>query len=266
MVKRYKAFIWSNIPIALDAAAWTGLTYKALYMEIDWMMVFIAFGFTWLFYTKDRTDASPADSINNPERTAWYSTQTMIKPLMWIVTAELLICLSQRLSILIPVLIGIVPCLLYTKQLTVKGYTFTLKALPGIKVLLVAFLWVILSVIFPVVTLKTEIPQGILAPLSLMIGCFVMLQINTNDLRDIEGDALEGIKSFAVLLGDKMARLLGVLMIVLGVYFGWHLFERIPLLVFSVFLLVRTFLYKKEEDIYWQLPISLQGVLAYWIL
>lgn len=265
-MKQYKAFIWSNIPIALDAAAWTGLTYKALYMETDWVMVFISFGFTWLFYTKDRTDASPSDSINNPERTAWYAAQTRIKPIMWIVSAELLICLSQRLSILIPALIAIVPCLLYTKQLTVKGYSFSLKALPGIKVLLVSFLWVILTVVFPIVTIKTDLPKGIVIQLCLMIGFFVMLQINTNDLRDIEGDAQEGIKSFAVLLGDKKARLLGALMIVLSVYFGWHLFERIPLLVFSVFLLLRTFLYQKEKDIYWQLPISLQGVLAYWIL
>ncbi len=265
-MKLYKAFIWSNIPIALDAAAWTGLTYKALYMETDWVMVFIAFSFTWLFYTKDRIDTSPSDIINNPERTAWYARQTMIKPIMWIVVAELLICLSERSSILIPALIGIVPCLLYTKQLTVKGYTFSLKALPGIKLILVSFLWVVLTVIFPVVTIKTDLPNGIIIQLSLMIGFFVMLQINTNDLRDIEGDKQERIKSFAVLLGDKMARILGVLLITLGVYFGWHLFERIPLLAFSIFLLLRTFLYQKEKDIYWQLPISVQGVLAYLIL
>lgn len=265
-MKQYKAFIWCNIPIALDAAAWTGLTYKALYMATDWVMVFISFGFTWLFYTKDRTDASPSDIINNPERTAWYARQTMIKPIMWIVAAELFICLSQRLSILIPALLGIVPCLLYTKQLTIKGYTFTLKAIPGMKALLVASLWVILTVVFPVITIKTDLPTNIITQLSLMIGFFVMLQINTNDLRDIEGDTHEGVKSFAVILGDKKARLLGMLMIVLGVYFGWHIFERIPLLVFSVFLLVRTFMYKKEADVYWQLPISLQGVLAYLIL
>lgn len=265
-MKLYKAFIWSNIPIALDAAAWTGLTYKALYRETDWVMVFIAFGFTWLFYTKDRTDASPSDIINNPKRTAWYARQKMIKPIMWLVAVELLICLSQRLAILIPALIGIVPCLLYTKQLTVKGYTFSLKALPGIKLLLVSFLWVILTVVFPVVTIKTDLPKGIITQLSLMIGFFVMLQINTNDLRDIEGDAQEGVKSFAVILGDKKARLLGVLMIVLGVYFGWHLFEHIPLLALSVFLILRTIFYRKEADIFWQLPISLQGVLAYWLL
>lgn len=265
-MKQYKAFIWSNIPIALDAAAWTGLTYKALNRETDWVMVFISFGFTWLFYTKDRIDASPSDIINNPDRTAWYARQTLLKPIMWLVVAELLICLSQRLSILIPALIGIVPCLFYTKQLTIKGYSFSLKALPGIKALLVAFLWVLLTVVFPIVTIKADVPTGIVLQLSFMVSFFVMLQINTNDLRDIEGDKQEGVKSFAVLLGDKKARLLGVLMIGLGVYFGWHIFERIPLFVFSIFLVLRTFLYKKEADIYWQLPISLQGVLAYLIL
>ncbi len=266
-MKQYRAFIWSNIPIALDAAAWTSLTYKTLYIETDWVMVFITFGFTWLFYTKDRTDATPADSINNPERTAWYASQTQMKPLMWFVAVLLLVCLSQRLSIIVPVLISIVPCLLYTKPLTIKGYTFTLKALPGIKAILVAFLWVVLTVIFPVVSAHFYPPQQeMIVNLCFMISFFVMLQINTNDLRDIEGDAQEGVQSFAVILGDKQARLLGVLLIGSGVYFGWDLFKRIPLLVFSVFLILRTFLYKKEADIYWQLPISLQGVLAYCVL
>ena len=264
-MKFYKAFIWSNIPIALDAAAWTGLTYKALYITTDWIMVFIAFCFTWLFYTRDRIETSPSDIINNPERTAWYASHQFIKPLMWFVVVLLLICLIQRLVILIPALLGIVPCLLYTKPLTIKGYSFTLKALPGIKALLVTILWVILTVIFPVVTLKTYVPKNIITELSLMIGCFVMLQINTNDLRDIKGDAQEGVQSFAVLWGDKIARFIGVLLIVLGVYFGWFLFERIALLFYSVFLLVRTFFYKKEQDIFWQTPISLQGVLAYLI-
>ena len=265
-MKFYKAFIWSNIPIALDAAAWTGLTYKALYITTDWLMVFITFGFTWLFYTRDRIETSPSDYINNLERTEWYVSQRFMKPLMGFVAVLLLICLTQRLIILIPALMGIVPCLLYTKQLTIKGYTFTLKALPSIKALLVASLWVMLTVIFPVVTIKTDVPKDIIIQLCLMVGCFVMLQINTNDLRDIKGDAQEGVQSFAVLWGDKIARMIGVLLIALGVYFGWALFERISLLVYSVFLLIRTFLYKKEQDIYWQTPISLQGILAYLIL
>ncbi len=265
-MKYYKAFVWSNILISLDAAAWTGLTYKVLYITTDWMMVFITFCFTWLFYTRDRIETSPSDSINNPERTAWYASQTFMKPLMRFVAVLLFICLTQRSSILIPALLGIVPCLLYTKPLTIRRYSFTLKALPGIKAFLVAFLWVILTVIFPVVTLKTNVAKTMITELSLMIGCLVMLQINTNDLRDIQGDAQEGVQSFAVLWGDKTARFIGVLLIVLGVYFGWFLFNRITLLFYSVFLLVRTFFYKKEQDIFWQTPISLQGVLAYLIL
>jgi len=86
----------------------------------------------------------------------------------------------------------------------------------------------------------------------------ILLQIKTNDLRDIDGDSHEGIKSFTVLLGDNRARLSGFIMVAFGFYFGLDLFKRIPLVIFSVFLIFRTILYKKEGDIYWQLSILVQ--------
>ena len=99
-----------------------------------------------------------------------------------------------------------------------------------------------------------------------MIACFIMLQIHTNDLRDIEGDAQAYIKSFAVLLGEKRARLFGLALIGLGIYFGWHLFDTSNLLIFSVLLAIRTMFYSKKWDIYWQALITSQGVLANFIL
>jgi len=252
--------------MALDAAGWAGLTYKVLKMAPDMMLVFIAFGFTWLFYTRDRVGISDSDRLNNPERTAWYAARGhWLKPAMWVVSGLLLICLCLRSAIVFPAMIGIVPCLLYTRKLRFWNRTFTLKSLPGMKAVLVAFLWVVLTVAFPVATLKIPMSASIVH-LCLMVGCFVMLQINTNDLRDIAGDANEGVKSFAVLLGDRKARFLGAVLGILGIFFGWALFDHWALSGFGIFLIARTFLYNRNHDIYWQALISLQGFIAYFVL
>lgn len=253
--------------MALEAAAWTGLTFRALELDTDYLLIFISFAFTWIFYTLDRLDISEADHINNPERTAWYASKKYLKTLVWILSIVLTIILPFRLSILLPVLIGIIPCLLYTTEFKLGDRSFTLKSLPIMKVVLVAFLWVLLTVLFPIFSSKAVLPSSVVIfNLAMMIACFIMLQIHTNDLRDIEGDARAHIQSFAVLLGDKRARLFGLGLIAFGIYFGWHLFETFNLLVFSTILIFRTLLYNKALDIYWQALITSQGIIAYLIL
>lgn len=253
--------------MALDAVGWTGLTFKALKMEPDFVLITLSFAFTWLFYTKDRLEISTVDSENNPNRTRWYASQKHLKKLMLLASFLIFGCLLMRLPLLLPAFIGIVPCLFYTKTWTFRHQTYSLKGLPGMKVILVSFLWVLLTIGFPLSTLPTNLPPiAAILDLSLMVGFFIMLQIHTNDLRDIEGDVKAHIHSFAVLLGDKKARLLGLLFIGVGIYFGWGLFNHAALLLFGFILALRTLFYKKEYDIYWQIIISLQGVFAYFIL
>ena len=254
--------------MAFDAAGWTGLTFKALHLDFDWVLVTLSWAFTWLFYTHDRLNISESDQINNPKRSAWYAAaQRFLKPIMLGVSIGILGLVSMRLSILLPVLVGIIPCILYAKKLTIGRFSFTLKGLPGMKALLVAFLWVILTVIFPVICTKSPLPSNsVLLSFCLMVSCFIILQINTNDLRDIEGDKQEGVKSFAVLLGDKNARLLGLSFIVAGIFFGWQLFNPVSLILFGFLLALRTILYEKQNDIYWQFFISIQGVVAFILL
>ena len=254
--------------MALEAVAWTGLTYKTLNLQVDFILIALSFAFAWIFYTLDRLDISQADWVNNPERSTWYkASQPILKQLIWIISILIAIVLPFRLNILLPALIGIIPCLLYTTEFKIGANTFTLKSLPVVKVVLVAFLWVLLTVLFPVFSTDSILPPtAILFNFSTMIACFIMLQIHTNDLRDIEGDTQAHIKSFAVLLGNKRARLFGLALIGVGIYFGWHLFNTPNLLIFSSLLIFRTVFYSKRRDIYWQALITSQGVLAYFIL
>ena len=254
--------------MALEAVAWTGLTYKTLNLKPDFILIALSFAFTWVFYTLDRLDISQADWANNPERSAWYkASQSILKILIWIVSILIAIALPFRLHILLPALIGIIPCLLYTTEFKIGSRSFTLKSLPVMKVVLVAFLWVLLTVLFPVFSTETSLPSTIIITyFSMMIACFIMLQIHTNDLRDIKGDAYAHIQSFAVLLGDKWARLFSLALIGLAIYFGWHIFNTSNLLIFSALLAIRTIFYSKSKDIYWQALITSQGVLAYFIL
>ena len=267
MLKIYKTLLWSNIPIAFDAVGWTGLTFNTLKIEHNYVMFILAFTFTWLFYTKDRIEISASDLLNNPERSEWYATQKHLKTLMLLALVPIIICLLMRSSIILPCLIAVIPCVVYTKKVTIGKRKFSLKDLPGMKAILVSFLWVVLTVIFPSFSTHPLLSHKFInINLSLMVGWFVMLQIHTNDIRDIEGDTKEHTKSFAVLLGNKNARFLGVFLIVLGTYFGWGLLNTSMLIFFSFILTIRTLFYNKEQDIYWQAIISSQGLLAYLIL
>ena len=254
--------------MALEAVAWTGLTYNTLNLKFDFVLFALSFAFTWIFYTLDRLDISQADWTNNPERSAWYkASQPILKQLILIASILIAIVLPFHLNILLPALVGIIPCLLYTTEFKIGTRFFTLKSLPVVKVVLVAFLWVLLTVLFPVFSTDSILPPTVIIfNFSMMIACFIMLQIHTNDLRDIEGDAHAHTQSFAVLLGDKRSRIFGLVLIGLGVYFGWHLFNTPNLLIFSSLLIVRTIFYSKKWDIYWQALITSQGVLAYLIL
>ena len=266
-MRLYKIFLWSNILIALDAVGWTALTFQVLHLKMDCVLLAISWTFTWLFYTHDRLDISEADLINNPERSAWYASQKFLKPLMSTVTVIILGLVFMRLTIIVPAALGIIPCILYSKKLQIGGFTFSLKALPGMKALLVSFLWVLLTVVFPVMCNQSVLPSNdTVLLMGLMVGLFIMLQISTNDLRDIEGDRREHIQSFAVLLGDRPSRVLCIGFIALGVWCGWSFFESTPLLLFATFLTIRTILYNKHNDLYWQFFISLQGVLAVCLL
>ena len=231
--------------MALEAVAWTGLTYNTLNLKFDFVLFALSFAFTWIFYTLDRLDISQADWTNNPERSAWYkASQPILKQLILIASILIAIVLPFHLNILLPALVGIIPCLLYTTEFKIGTRSFTLKSLPVVKVVLVAFLWVLLTVLFPVFSTDSILPPTVIIfNFSMMIACFIMLQIHTNDLRDIEGDAHAHLQSFAVLLGDKRSRIFGLVLIGLGVYFGWHLFNTPNLLIFSSF---RNFDFKRR--------------------
>lgn len=267
MFRVYKTILWSNVPMALDAVGWTGLTFKILKIAPDYVLVVLTFALTWLFYTRDRIDISASDFINNPERSEWYAAQKFIKPSMFIATAVIILCLWLRLSILLPSLIALIPCFFYTKKIKMGQKDFSLKDLPGMKAVLVAFLWVVLTVFFPLFATPSVLTSEMTTiDFCFMVGLFVMLQIHTNDIRDIAGDRQQGTQSFAVMLGEKRARFLGLVLIGLGLYFGWSLCSTSGLVLFGILLVLRTLFYSPKKDIYWQSLISTQGLWAYFML
>ncbi len=258
---------WSNIPIAMSAVGWTCTTFFVLKTSPDIVLVTLSFLFTWFFYARDRTNITKEDIVNNPKRVAWVKSHLYFQKLVWVAAFLILICLLLRPAIILPSVIGIIPCILYGTPVKLGKHEFTLKKIPGMKVILVALLWAVLTVLFPLLSNTSIVSSvNIFWELWLMVLFLIMTQIHICDLRDIEGDRKENILSFAVLLGDTKARIFGLFLVGISIYWGWGLFNSLALLLLGGLLAAQILWYNKQNEIYWRLPISSLGLIAYFIL
>ena len=254
--------------MALSAVGWTALTFYTLQIDIDLLLLGLSFLFTWGFYSIDRMRTSEADLINNGERVKWYQNHfQFFRKLIFISIAPIIFILIARPVIIIPAIISSVPCIFYAQKIRFNEAHFSLKDLPGLKVALVALLWVILTVIFPSInSFGYDITSIKIFYLSGTVGCFVMFQININDIRDIKGDTQENTKSFAAMLGSKKSGGIGVLFLCLGYYFGTQLYGYTALVAFVFFMLIIQLSYTRKQDFFWRMFIELQGLLAFVML
>lgn len=266
-MKILKNFLWSNIPVAMDAAAWTLLTYDVFGYRINGYMIFLSFGFTWMYYTYDRLHISVSDRINNPERSGWYESKKYLIYLVYAVALCLFFVLIKHKSLLWPILIGSVPCILYAKSFTIGGKTYSVKKIPGMKVVLVAFLWVLMTIYIPLINEKhVSVLSLRVSGYSILIFIYACILITMNDLLDVEGDRKLNIRTIPVLVGEKNTRIACFIFISVAFGLGLYYFTFWSLIFYSSFLAIRTLYYTKKWFLYWQNPVSLPAVAAYLIL
>ncbi len=78
--------------------------------------------------------------------------------------------------------------------------------------------------------------------LSIFILIFLFIVVHIRDFKDIEGDAKEGIQTLPVVLGEKKARiLLGVLILIGGIITGSYLYKYFEIFSLAVYALSATF-------------------------
>jgi 4-hydroxybenzoate polyprenyltransferase len=256
--------IWSNILIAGSAAGWMLVTLRTLSMPLDLALVALAFVLALVFYTRDRLDASgrASDRMAMPERTDWVQRHTpAFKAIMWIGAIGALGLLALRSKAMPPLLIGLGFALTYTlRWLPWRGRRVGWKHLPGMKMPFVATLWTLVVVVMPA-AVYGMIGQGATWLLAAAVCALIMVQILLNDLRDIEADRAAGTFSLPVLIGDRNARRVGLMLVIAGALIPVSLFP-FPFLLSGLYSAILLWRYRREHDTQWRGWIEGQGWVA----
>jgi 4-hydroxybenzoate polyprenyltransferase len=270
-----QALLYSNIWIALSAAAQVYLGMRLLGLESQPQPCLLAFcSMFWVYTFAKAVHFDPqADGINDPERTEFLLTYRV--PLV----SFGLVCLIYGLqatyyhnalafiAFITPTLAGLV----YDLKLLPAQFTYRrLKDIPGVKGLTVALAWGLM----PGGLIQAYTPQ---APTSGLVAftlwATTMWFVNTTyfDLGDIRGDRVEGTRTLPIVLGYATTRRLlhllnlgALVLMVLTTHQGIAVAGRgwIAMVgLYQWFLLYRA--RGEETDLQWECDVFADGVMIF---
>ena len=264
-MKKFLTYLqWSTLPLAFSAAGWSLIVHQVLDIETDWIMVALAFLCTWFFYTKDRLQFTEGDEINSQARYFW--TKKYLYHANKAVIPIILVLMIMRPKIIIAALLGTLLTLLYNRDVKLLGFNLNLKKINGGKIILVAGLWVVLLVLFPAIHAHIDFTNMNFWLISIFVGAMITNIIIINDLKDIPGDRAEGVKSLAVVYGEKATRWFSFGLISLSVVVGWTLFPSLRLLLFAGAVCSLPLFYERQFNQFMYPLNASVGILAYLIL
>ena len=123
----------------------------------------------------------------------------------------------------------------------------------------VALLWVLLAAGCPA-AVYPALRTGATAGAAGVMFLLVMVQILLNDIRDRESDAASGTDSVPVLLGERAARVMGVLFCLLALAASAAM-HQFALTMGAGFSLILTAGYRRRDDGLWQPLIEAMGMV-----
>ena len=202
-----------------------------------------------IVYSYDYYKDLKKDNAVNSERTAFLSEKSKKYPLIltsYILTLIFLIFLFSNVKLTLFIMGLVVSGILYTTAF--KGVT---KRIPFFKNIYTAITWAMGGTFF----LIFYYSMGITTPfLLIFLVIFIRILINIIffDLKDIDADRNEGLKTLPAILGKKksinflhLLNMLSFLPILLGVYLGWIPNFALALLIF--FFYVFYYIQKSEN-------------------
>lgn len=245
MTKKLEVLLWSGIPTALNAAAWTFLSMTILEIDFDIVFVLISAVFAWIFYTKDRLNPKQEDILNKKERVIWYEKHMKTPFKILIPVSIILLCF--RYTIIPMALLGTLMAFIYAVPITALKKRIIIKNVFLGKVIFVGILWLLLTVFFPYAYYDSTVTVCNLLQLSAYIFIIIGVQIIVNDIDDLVGDEKENINTIPVIFGVNKAKIVLYFLGVSSLVVGWKLFPLINLITFSVLLI---FLIKSYSTTY----------------
>ncbi|MBB4926331.1 UbiA family prenyltransferase [Kitasatospora kifunensis] len=253
--------------MAGSAAGWVVCTALIVGRPVDPVVVAQAFLLTAVFYLRDRMAPAEqsADRVTMPERTHWLADHAVaLRRLGRVLGALAVVTVVLRPAGLPWLLGGLGLSVSYTAKWIPRGGgrggRIAWKQLPAAKEVLVALLWTVVTVFVPVAVAHGPWDRRV-ALTAVALWCLIATQILVNDLRDVEEDRRRGTRSMPVLVGTRIARLVGCLLCVAAGLTALLLGSP-ALVVISLATLVTVADYRREHDSRWRPWIEAQGVLA----
>jgi 4-hydroxybenzoate polyprenyltransferase len=237
--------MYANIIRAIAAMGYTLSVYKTLNLPQNHLVFALVSTLTYIMYNYDyvKNYAQADDKVNMKDRSNWISqhlSELRISIIMAIVISFFLITMIP--AALPPVLFGIAPALGYTVKFLPEGKSP--KQLPGVKAFYVGALWTVLVAWIPYSVVGGAWTQKAVL-VALACFCLIVSSSNLNDIRDIEGDKLVGTMTLAVLLGAKNAKLISLILAIVGgsisVWIG-----SIPFIIVATYIVILVTTYNPE--------------------
>lgn len=210
-----RLLVYTNLLVALAAAAQMALTYLLLDLPIQVPLIMVEFFSTLLFYNFTLYLSLPKKATQTPfARTNWIFQNRISFISISILTIVLLVYYALQLRFYTQVFLGIIGLVsaLYAYPIfKYRGEKVNLRSVPYTKVFFITIIWLMSTFWLPI--FDSQIAGEISATHNLPIRSihrFLFLLICTLpfDLRDAKADTLYGMKTFSTQLGIKNSILL----------------------------------------------------------
>ncbi|WP_461865208.1 UbiA family prenyltransferase [Thermococcus sp.] len=218
-----------------------------------WNLLLMTFLLVFSVYGINKLTDLNEDEINNPERVGYIKKVAKVLKyaiILSLILAIVLSALSSPWAILV-VLFPIASGILYSIRISPQYPR--LKDITGIKNIIIATTWANGTTFLPYLVAE-DVPLSKVALIYYFFFMKSMINTILFDVRDIEGDRINGIKTIPVKLGFKKSKMLLVMLnstfivwLLVSYYLGY--FDRyIPVLVFSILNGYAYVLYFAKED------------------
>lgn len=250
--------MWSAIPNALNAAAWTFLSLSILKIRYDLVFISLSAVFAWIFYTKDRLYPNQEDHVNNIDKVIWYQKHMKIPFIIIIPVCITLLLL--RYSIIPLALTGTLLTFLYVHPIKILKKKIIIKNVFLGKVVFTALMWLLLTVFFSYYYYGSTVSTFRLIQLSSYIFMIIGIQIIINDIDDLVGDKKATINTIPVLFGIEKTKIILYFIAICSMLVGWNMYPTINLILFTVLIIIHIKSYSEAYS--YQLKF-LNGSLGY---
>ncbi|MEJ5052917.1 UbiA family prenyltransferase [Sphingobacterium sp. MYb382] len=277
--KGYYFLVFTNLLIALAAAAQCALTYLVFDRPYQPFIILIEGAATLLLYNSSLLLAKPKNPAASPYlRTRWIFSHTWLMVLNMVIAAILLgyaLFQVHLYSFLFLGFIGFISFLYSAPIIRREGKWGGLRQLPALKVFHIALVWALSSVALPAVELYAQgTPVATDLFVTLFVFKFVFLVICTLpfDIRDMAQDSYYHLKTIPTVLGERKAILLcyGLLLVhSLLLYFSVVSFPiKVGILATNLLVafILRFFVFKKKEHYHYTYLLDLALVLQFVIV